>query len=102
MDGKSEAVEGLVLGLRGANAQKVVEGVRAKLAEIAPTLPPGVTTKVFYDRGSLVQRAIGTVSKALTEAIVLVVILLVLFLGNLRAALVVALTLPLLSSSPSS
>jgi len=95
MNGKSEAVEGLVLGLRGANAQKVVEGVRAKLAELAPTLPPGVTTKVFYDRGSLVQRAIGTVSKALTEAIVLVVILLVLFLGNLRAALVVALTLPL-------
>ncbi|MGE5757516.1 MAG: efflux RND transporter permease subunit [Sideroxydans sp.] len=95
MDGKSEAVEGLVLGLRGANAQKVVEGVRAKLAELAPTLPQGVTTKVFYDRGSLVQRAIGTVSKALTEAIVLVVILLVLFLGNLRAALVVALTLPL-------
>jgi cobalt-zinc-cadmium resistance protein CzcA len=95
MDGKSEAVEGLVLGLRGANAQKVVEGVNAKLAELAPTLPKGVTTKVFYDRGSLVERAIGTVSKALSEAIILVVILLVLFLGNVRAALVVAVTLPL-------
>ncbi len=94
-DGKGEAVEGLVLGLRGANAQKVVAGVKAKLKELAPTLPAGVTTKVFYDRGSLVDRAIGTVSKALTEAIVLVVILLVLFLGNLRAAIVVALTLPL-------
>ncbi|MDX8379983.1 MAG: CusA/CzcA family heavy metal efflux RND transporter [Gallionella sp.] len=94
-DGKGEAVEGLVLGLRGANAQKVVAGVKAKLAELAPTLPKGVSTKVFYDRGSLVNRAIGTVSKALTEAIVLVVILLVLFLGNLRAAIVVALTLPL-------
>jgi cobalt-zinc-cadmium resistance protein CzcA len=94
-DGQGEAVEGLVLGLRGANAQKVVEGVRAKLAELAPRLPKGVTTKVFYDRGSLVNRAIGTVTKALTEAIVLVVILLVLFLGNLRAALVVAITLPL-------
>ncbi len=94
-DGKGEAVEGLVLGLRGANAQKVVNGVRAKLAELAPTLPKGVTTEVFYDRGSLVERAVGTVSKALTEAIVLVVVLLVLFLGNLRAALVVALTLPL-------
>ncbi len=94
-DGQGEAVEGLVLGLRGANAQKVVEGVRAKLAELAPSLPKGVTTKVFYDRGSLVNRAIGTVTKALTEAIVLVVILLVLFLGNLRAALVVAITLPL-------
>ena len=94
-DGKGEAVEGLVLGLRGANAQKVVDGVRAKLTELAPTLPKGVTTKVFYDRGSLVERAVGTVTKSLAEAILIVVVLLVLFLGNLRAALVVALTLPL-------
>lgn len=94
-DGKGEAVEGLVLGLRGANAQKVVDGVRAKLDELAPTLPKGVTTRVFYDRGSLVERAVGTVTKSLTEAILIVVVLLVLFLGNLRAALVVALTLPL-------
>lgn len=94
-DGQGEAVEGLVLGLRGANAQKVVDGVRAKLAELAPLLPKGVSARVFYDRGSLVKRAIGTVSSALGEAIVLVVILLVLFLGNLRAALVVAITLPL-------
>ena len=93
--GKEEAVEGLVLGLRGANARTVVEGVRAKLAEIAPSLPPGVTTKIFYDRGSLVERAIGTVSKALGEAIVLVVILLLAFLGNLRAAIAVACVLPL-------
>ncbi|MEI8362916.1 MAG: efflux RND transporter permease subunit, partial [Betaproteobacteria bacterium] len=56
-NGKGEVVEGLVLGLRGANAQKVVDGVKAKLAEIAPSLPKGVTTKVFYDRGSLVERA---------------------------------------------
>ncbi len=94
-DGKGEAVEGLVLGLRGANAQKVVAGVQAKLRELAPALPKGVTTKVFYDRGALVDRAIGTVSKALSEAIVLVAVLLVLFLGNLRAAVVVAITLPL-------
>ncbi|MEQ1557144.1 MAG: efflux RND transporter permease subunit, partial [Gallionella sp.] len=94
-DGQGEAVEGLVLGLRGANAQRVVEGVREKLAELAPTLPPGVTTKVFYDRGSLVERAVSTVTHALLEAIALVVILLVLFLGNLRAAIVVALTLPM-------
>lgn len=94
-DGKGEAVEGLVLGLRGSNAQKVVDEVRAKLTELAPSLPKGVTTKVFYDRGSLVERAVGTVSKALMEAIGLVVILLVLFLGNLRAAIVVALTLPM-------
>lgn len=94
-DGRGEAVEGLVLGLRGANAQQVVNGVRARIAEIQPSLPDGVTIEIFYDRGSLVERAVGTVSKALVEAIVLVVILLVLFLGNLRAALTVALALPL-------
>ncbi|MDE2600085.1 MAG: efflux RND transporter permease subunit, partial [Rhodocyclaceae bacterium] len=94
-NGRGEAVEGLVLGLRGANAQSVVEGVKAKLSEIAPTLPKGVTIETFYDRSNLVDRAVGTVSKALVEAIVLVVLLLLAFLGNLRAAIVVALMLPL-------
>ena len=94
-NGKGEVVEGLVLGLRGANAQQVVDGVKAKLAEIAPTLPKGVTTHVFYDRGSLVERAVHTVTKALLEAVVLVLILLVLFLGNFRAALTIAFILPL-------
>jgi cobalt-zinc-cadmium resistance protein CzcA len=94
-DGKGEIVEGLVLGLRGANARDVVLGVRAKLAELTPSLPEGVEVRVFYDRGNLVESAVGTVSKALTEAIVLVLVLLVLFLGDLRAALTVALILPL-------
>ena len=94
-NGEGEAVQGLVLGLRGANAQQVVDGVRAKLADLSPKLPPGVKVEVFYDRGNLVQRAVGTVSKALAEAIVLVVGLLLLFLGNVRAAVVVAATLPL-------
>lgn len=94
-NGQGEAVEGLVLGLRGANAREVVEGVRAKLAEIAPSLPKGVKTEVFYDRGNLVERAVHTVNKALLEAVILVLILLVLFLGNLRAALTVACSLPL-------
>lgn len=94
-NGKDEAVEGLVLGLRGANARTVVDGVRAKLIEIAPTLPKGVTTNVFYDRGNLVERAVHTVTKALTEAVVLVIILLILFLGNWRAALTIAFSLPL-------
>ena len=94
-NGQGEAVQGLVLGLRGANAQNVVAGVKAKLAEIAPTLPAGTTIEPFYDRSHLVSRAVGTVSKALLEAIVLVVPLLLAFLGNLRGALVVALILPL-------
>ncbi len=94
-DGQGEAVEGLVLGLRGANAQQVVDQVKAKLAEIQATLPEGVSIVPFYDRGHLVERAVGTVAKALGEAIVLVVILLLAFLGNLRAALVVSVILPL-------
>jgi len=94
-NGQGEAVEGLVLGLRGANARQVVEGVRAKLAEIKPSLPGDVKIEVFYDRGNLVDRAVHTVNKALMEAVVLVLILLVLFLGNLRAALTVACALPL-------
>jgi len=94
-DGEGEAVQGLVLGLRGANAQQVVAGVQARLKELEPTLPPGVKLNVFYDRSHLVERAVSTVSRALVEAIALVVILLLLFLGNVRAALVVAVTLPL-------
>ena len=94
-NGQDEAVQGLVLGLRGANARLVVEGVTARLAEIAPLLPKGATTSVFYNRGQLVERAVGTVQRALAEAIALVLVLLVVFLGNLRAALVVALMLPL-------
>jgi len=94
-NGDGETVEGLVLGLRGANARAVVQGVQAKLDEIAVGLPDGVTIDVFYDRGVLVNKAVHTVVKALIEAVVLVLVLLVLFLGDLRAALTVALILPL-------
>ena len=94
-DGKGEAVQGLVLGLRGANAREVVRQVSARLVEINKTLPKGVTVQPFYNRGDLVERAVGTVTKALGEAIILVLLLLFLFLGNLRAALVVAVILPL-------
>ncbi|MDQ7015692.1 MAG: CusA/CzcA family heavy metal efflux RND transporter [Gammaproteobacteria bacterium] len=94
-NGEGEAVEGLVLGLRGANANEVVKGVRLKLEELQASLPEGIHTDIFYDRGDLVSRAVNTVSKALTEAIILVVILLLLFLGDMRASLVVALSLPL-------
>ena len=94
-NGQDETVQGLVLGLRGANAQQVVRDVQARLAQIAPTLPEGITIAPFYNRGELVERAVGTVTKALLEAMVLVLVLLLLFLGNVRAALVVALILPL-------
>lgn len=94
-DGDGEAVEGLVLSLRGADASAIVKDVRERLETLKSSLPEGVTLQVFYDRSDLIQRAVGTVTKALIEATVLVIILLVAFLGNLRAAIVVAVTLPM-------
>ncbi len=93
--GQGEAVQGLVLAMRGANALAVVDQVRAKLVDIGKSLPAGTTISPFYDRGNLVERAVDTVAKALLEATVLVVVLLYIFLGNVRAALVVACILPL-------
>ncbi|WP_199097987.1 CusA/CzcA family heavy metal efflux RND transporter [Dyella sp. ASV21] len=94
-DGEGEAVEGLVVGLRGADASQTVTAVRERLAELQRGLPAGVRIETFYDRSSLIQRAVRTVQDALIEASVLVVLLLLLFLGNVRAALVVSVTLPL-------
>ena len=94
-NGAEEAVQGLVLGLRGANARSVVRGVQAKLQEIRGMLPDGVNVNVFYDRSALVKKAVVTVAKALAEATVLVIILLMLFLGDVRSALTVAFILPL-------
>jgi cobalt-zinc-cadmium resistance protein CzcA len=94
-NGQDEAVWALVLGLRGADARTVVSGVKARLAELEPLLPKGAKIEIFYDRSELIGKAVWTVQKVLIEAIVLVVILLALFLGNLRAALVVSVILPL-------
>jgi len=94
-DGEGEAVWGLLLGLRGANAREVVEGARARIPAIERQLPDGVRLVVFYDRADLIGKAVWTVQKVLLEAIALVVVLLLLFLGNFRAALVVSLSLPL-------
>lgn len=92
-----ETVEGLVLSLRGANAREVVKGVEQKLDEIREALPPEVRINVFYNRSQLVGRATGTIIHALIEATILVVVLLLLFLGDVRAALTVALILPLVA-----
>ncbi len=94
-NGKAEAVEGLVIALRGADARQVVDGVRARLAELQKTLPAGTHVDVFYDRSDLIGRAVGTVEEALLEATILVVVLLILFLGDWRAAAIVAATLPM-------
>jgi cobalt-zinc-cadmium resistance protein CzcA len=94
-NGEGEAVWALVLGLRGADARAVVSGVKARLAELESSLPPGARIEIFYDRSDLIGKAVWTVQKVLLEAIALVVLLLLLFLGNLRAAMVVSLMLPL-------
>ena len=94
-DGHGETVEGLVIALRGADARKVVTGVKARLAELQHSLPPGMKINVFYDRSDLIARAVGTVEEALLEATLLVVVLLVVFLGDWRAAAIVATTLPM-------
>ncbi|WP_010215386.1 efflux RND transporter permease subunit [Sphingomonas sp. PAMC 26621] len=91
--GKSEAVEGIVIALKGADASRVVEAVRTKLAGV--TLPKGTRLKVFYDRSELIHSAVSTVQEALLEATVIVLVLLLIFLGDWRAALIVAVTLPL-------
>lgn len=98
-NGQSEAVQGLVIALRGANAKEVISGIEAKLDELQPALPEGIHINVFYNRADLVNKAVNTVSKALVEAIVLVVLVLLLFLGNIRAAITVALILPLAALS---
>jgi len=94
-NGRGEVAEAIVIALRGADAKAVVKSVETRLKELEPSLPKGVTVSPFYNRSDLIERATGTVNEALVEATVLVVILLLLFLGDLRAATVVAVTLPL-------
>lgn len=94
-NGVGEAVQGLVLGLRGANARDVVAGVEAKLETLNDSLPEGVTLRPFYNRADLVDRAIGMIQSALFQSIVFVIVMLMVFLGDWRAALSVAVVLPL-------
>ena len=89
-----EVVLGTAMMLMGENSQAVAQRVGAKLEEIAPSLPEGVMTKTVYDRTSLVERTIHTVEKNLLEGALLVIVILFLLLGNLRAALITALVIP--------
>ena len=94
-DGKGEIVCGLALMLKGENSKAVVERVNEKMAQINKTLPEGVVAEAFIDRGKLVDSAIGTVTKNLLEGALIVIFVLILFLGNLRAGLIVASVIPL-------
>ncbi|MGL2530357.1 efflux RND transporter permease subunit [Helicobacter pylori] len=94
-DGVGETTEGLVLSLKEANTKEIITQVYQKLEELKPLLPNGVSLNVFYDRSEFTQKAIATVSKTLIEAVVLIIITLFLFLGNLRASVAVGVILPL-------
>jgi len=90
-----EAVGGVVVMRTGENAIQVIRDVKAKIAQIAPSLPPGVSIKSFYDRSELIDRTLGTLKHALTEEIILVALVIVIFLFHFRSILIVVLPLPL-------
>lgn len=94
-NGEGEVVAGITLMLKGENFQKVIGNVKEKIERIRKSLPEGVVIEPFIDRTQLVDRVTGTISKNLIEGGLIVVFILVLFLGNLRAGLVVASVIPL-------
>lgn len=93
-NGEGEVVVGFVLKLLGTNTSTVIEQTRGRLDEIRAALPEGVELVPYYEQSDLIERATSTVTSALWQGLVLVVVTLALFLGNLRASLVVALSLP--------
>ena len=93
--GEGETVIGMVQMLAGENAQQVVERVKIRVKEIEATLPPGVTIEPYYDRTLLVSKVMSTVRNNLLEGGLLVIAVLFLFLGDLRAGVIVASAIPL-------
>ncbi|UOR03896.1 CusA/CzcA family heavy metal efflux RND transporter [Hymenobacter aerilatus] len=94
-NGQGEAVGGIVLMLKGASSEATIKSVKERVAQIEKSLPPGVRVLPFLDRTKLIDKAIHTVSKNLLEGGVIVIIVLLVLLGNLRAGLVVAAMIPL-------
>ncbi|UKJ08757.1 CusA/CzcA family heavy metal efflux RND transporter [Solitalea lacus] len=90
-----EVVGGIVMMLKGANSSKVIASVKARVEQIEKNLPEGVTIEPYLDRTKLVDKAIGTVTKNLAEGALIVIFVLVLLLGNMRAGLIVASVIPL-------
>jgi Cu(I)/Ag(I) efflux system membrane protein CusA/SilA len=95
LNGEGEAVTGIVLQRFGENALSVIKNVKERLAEIAPSLPQGVTLDAVYDRSDLIYRAIDTLKRTLVEESIIVAIVCVVFLLHVRSALVAIVTLPL-------
>src|SRR3989338_6322989 len=97
IDGKKEGVSGIVMMIRGGSGKEIGSKVKERVKEINENkiLPDDIQIKPFYDRTELVEKCLATVTKALAEGGILVVIILFLFLGNARSALIVALNLPI-------
>jgi copper/silver efflux system protein len=95
MDGEGEVVSGIALQRFGENALAVIRNVKDRLAEIAPSLPRGVTIEAVYDRSDLIYRAIDTLKRTLIEESLIVALVCVIFLLHVRSALVAIITLPL-------
>lgn len=89
-----EAVGGTVVMRTGENAKAVIERIKEKIAQIAPSLPPGISIKSFYDRSELIDSTIGTLKHALLEEIILVTLAHIIFLWHFRSILIVTLPLP--------
>ncbi|MEY3051810.1 MAG: hypothetical protein RLY31_1595 [Bacteroidota bacterium] len=94
-NGKGEIVLGIVMMLKGENAARVIANVKERLAQIEPSLPEGIRITTFLDREKLVDRTIRTVRNNLLEGALIVIFILVLLVGNLRAGLVIASVIPL-------
>lgn len=94
-NGKQQVAGAVVMMLKGANSNLVIKSIKDKVAAIQKTLPEGVMIDAFLDRTKMVKNAISTVERNLLEGIVIVMIVLVVFLGNLRAGLLVASVIPL-------
>src|SRR5512135_26952 len=94
-DGRGEIVTGLVMMLIGQNGRRVVGDVKAAIAELQKSLPPGVTIEPLYDRSHLIDQTLSTVLRNLVEGGVLVIVILLALLGNIRGGLIVALAIPL-------
>lgn len=93
-DGKGEVVAGMIIMLKGENAKEVVNQVKETMGKIQQTLPPGVRINMFYDRTSLIEACIKTVMDALLEGGILVILILFLFVAELRTSLIVVFSLP--------
>src|SRR5688572_31189041 len=88
LDGKGEAVGGVVISRFGENAFKVIKDAKAKLAELEDGLPPGVFIKATYDRSDLIDRSVGTLRKAVVEELIVTALIILVFLAHVRSALV--------------